>query len=260
MASRSEDRLVARLWHAFDRADFLCALLVYLLTWPLLEFLFVFRVRRYLRIRGAQRLIHHESDTREALCFWAHMLEEEPTETRPILRGWFVGDGALHKGNLLDLICWTLYAEDVAAVRGARRAQADRVLRSCEEALGEYPAGHNRELRCMRHTIEPLARCWKPLSFYLGVRGLRTLGEAVLRRRGFELATRSGRKRPEYRYWHHPGDGAAGTMPIVLLHGVGGLAPWYVPLLLQLRSARPSAPLFAPLLSHCSLEAPHSIA
>ena len=253
------ERCLAQLWQKFDSTYFPLQLLIYVFLFPLLELAFVFRVRRFLRVRSAQRQPHHTADTAEVERFWTRILTEEDGRTADaILRGWFLGEGPIGEGNMEELVAWTLYAKPPHALAGARRAKVARVLARLLQRtspFAPYPAGRNPRRVCMLHTLEPLDACWKPLLFYLAVQTVRELAWAVLRRRGFEL-----RAEGALQYWCHPGRSqrgadAAPAPPIVVLHGVGGLTP-YLPLLLQLRAVRPSSPLLVPFLPHCSLLTP----
>ena len=53
-------RVAATAWSLFDALSLSLRMLLYLCLWPLLEIAFVFRVRRYLRIRSETPLQHTE--------------------------------------------------------------------------------------------------------------------------------------------------------------------------------------------------------
>lgn len=240
---------VAAMWQWMD-AHLLVALLAYVCCWPILEVLFYFRIQRFLQLRTAQRIIHYEDDTAEALRFWNVAIAEEDVEGT--VRGWFVGDGTVRQENLMELIAWTLSGRRAADCEPTHRSLAksvlDRLLRACRP--NAFPTGYDDSLRCMTHTLEPLASSYKPLIFYLAHRAVHEVAGCGLRLFGFEL-----RREGALVYWYWPGDGACPSMPVVVLHGVGGLAP-YVPLLLQLRSMQACWPLIVPLLPHCAIRLP----
>ena len=273
---------VTACWRLFDANPVLAALL-YLLFWPFLELAFFFRVRRFIRLRSAQPLAHHAADTLEAQRFWPFALEEENVEQT--LRGWFIGDGEVRLGNVMELVAWTISAKPVAELSHEHSRIANGILEQVMAAVppGAFPEGYNPQQRCMTHTCEPLAPCWKPLFFYLVHSLVRALTSCVLRWSGFELRREDG---AQLEYWCHPGrrgrcagngwactwywwptpgwywwrgheeePEAGATLPLVVLHGVGGLVP-YVPLLLLLRRMRPAGPLLVPLLPHCALHTP----
>lgn len=243
----------AMAWSTWDGLPLPARLVLYVLFWPLLELLFIFRVRRYLRQRTLQAIAHHVEDTAEVLRFWSGVLEEEDVEY--VVRGWFLGEGRMRRENVMDLIGWSISAENDC--RAAHRRLAADIVDRMVEIVGseKIPEGRNPNLRCMTHTLEPLDRCWKPLGFYLANSTARELGACVLRHFGFVL-----RREGALEYWFHAGDedGAdrsAAALPLVVLHGVGGLVP-YLPLLLQLRWSQPRWPLLVPLLPHCSIRTP----
>lgn len=272
--------LLACGWRCFDCLSLPWSLLLYALLWPVLEVLFVFRMRYYLRIRSAQRTPHDAGDTAEVLRFWNSCMSEwSGVELKELAEGWFLGEGPLCKGNLDDLVSWTLFGLPPSALATSQRKVADGTLQRLHAATaraGGFPDGHNPERRCMTHTLGELPPCWKPLIFYLGWRTARKLAGALLRRRGFVHRAHGG-----VGYFYHPGGANAGEHasevgeevarlgasepppcemaparpPLVLLHGVGGFWP-YVPLLLALRSEQPTWPLIVPEFTHCSMALP----
>ena len=260
---------LAAAWRAYDALPLALKFLIYVLSAPLLELLFVFRVRRYLRLRTAQHVSHTAEDTATVALFWDYVLQHED-DIESIVRGWFLGDGPLLAGNLFDFVAWTLYARGATELSAGQRATATgvhsrllRVIRAQNgTAIGD---GYNPNLQAMTHTTAPLAGCWKPLLFYLITQTIRAVAGTVLRRRGFELLSMG-----ELEYWYHPGSSAPASaaasaeafppspsppLPVVVLHGVGGFA-LYVPLALDIRRLRPEAPIVMPILRHCSLLAP----
>ena len=261
--------VVGLLWRAFD-FSFPLNFVVYIFLWPVLELLFYLRIRRFRRLRTAQPLRHHPTDTASVLNdFWPRVLAEDPIED--IIEGWFVGDGELRVGNIEELVGWTLYARPAPSLSVEQRAVRDDIVAQCLAKMQtQFAPGYNATRVCLLHTLEPLAICYKPLIFYMVVQAVRDIAWRVLAWRGFELRSHGG-----CRYWYHPGssggegatDAARATAappavtppapaaPLVVLHGVGGLVP-YVPLLLRLRADRPRAPIVAPLLPHCSIFTP----
>jgi len=236
-ADRERTR-VARFWVFFDGLPLLWALLLYVLSWPILEMLWAYRTERYLRVRSAQRVPHDERDTAAVLHFWDLLLSDcDCRELKEIANGWFLGEGELHRDNLNDLISWTLYSLPASALDEQQRQVADGIVERAQKAIVRgglpVPDGRNEALRCMTHTIDALPSCWKPLFFYLCWRIARDLGDCLLRLVGFHLCQEGGLE-----YWHHPASrqprslGTALAAPLVVLHGVGGLWP-YVPMLLQ---------------------------
>ena len=101
-----------RAWSAYDGLPVALKLLIYLFLWPFIELCFVFRVRRYLALRGAQAVEHTVADEEEVARFWRTVIDEgEPGRggVSALIHDWFVGEGELHADNLLDLICWICY-------------------------------------------------------------------------------------------------------------------------------------------------------
>ena len=94
-----------------------------------------------------------------------------------------------------------------------------------------------------------------------GARAHDRLSGALLGACGFEL-----RRQGPLEYWFHPATArptnsqadshvSDGALPLVVLHGVGGLTG-YLPLLLRIRSLQPEWPLIVPLFPQCSLPLP----
>lgn len=279
-------------WEALGTRLWL-ALPLYLLIAPLIELLFYFNVCRFLRVRSAEpHRTREASDSAEVLFFWLHLLKLEPPErVDDMVRGWFIdpesertraklspnlesprerrGCGEPRVGNVMQLIAWTMYNHDLASLSHEELAQADIVLHAVEAARGApYSSGTDPRLVCMRHTLDELESVWKPFGFYLGALALQRLVELVLRCRGFEQ-----RSIGQFEYWHLPAvAGAAGGArggaksgardgtraeeePIVLMHGVGGLAG-YLPAALVLASHYPSAPILLPCFPTCAIRLP----
>jgi hypothetical protein len=252
-----------RLWDGFDRLNLLVRWLIYLPLFPLVEVLHAHRIRRFLRRRGAQRLKHTADDEDEVMRFW-EMVNAKDTDrfgadatVSSLLKAWFIGEGELRRGNVEELVAWILFARPAAELEAARQRVVERVMRQLEASAGRaVPEGYEPRLTCLTHTLHPLAPCWKPLLVYLFLDLVRAAAGAVLRRRGFVLRSEG----TALQYWHRPPfepspPSAAAPLPVVLLHGVGGLA-FYTPLLLKLARARPAAHLFAPVLPHCSMLVP----
>ena len=153
--------IVSRLWALFDHAALPLQLVAYLFFWPILEALFFFRVRRYTRLRSAQKMAHHNADTTEVERFWMRVLEEEDgAAVDDILRGWFLGDGPICEGNLEELVAWTLFASPAHMLTGTRRTRVLRVLARLIHKVGthaSYPPGFNPSRRCMLHAF---AQVW----------------------------------------------------------------------------------------------------
>ena len=110
-------RLGRGLWARFDGLAFPLKLVAYVCMWPLLELLFLFRVRRFLRLRTEQPPVHNEADAAEVERFWDRVLVEEDAEAvDAILRGWFLGHGPVLAGNLEELVAWSISREAVTTV------------------------------------------------------------------------------------------------------------------------------------------------
>lgn len=274
------DRRVAAMdaaWEALGTRLWL-ALPLYLLIAPLIEILFYFNVRRFLRVRSAEpHRTREASDSAEALFCLLHMLKLEPPErVDDMVRGWFIdlesertraklsrnlesprgrrgrGCGEPRAGNVMQLIAWMVYNHDLASLSRDELAHAEIVLHAVEAARGApYSYGTDPRLVCMRHTLDELESVWKPFCFYLGALAVQRLVELVLRCRGFEQ-----RSIGQFEYWHLPAAaGAKKEEPIVLMHGVGGLAG-YVPAALVLASHYPSAPILLPCFPACAIRLP----
>ena len=176
-------------WSAFDSLPCPLNIVIYLLFFPLLELLFRHRVRRYLALRSSQSTPHDEADTAHIIDFWKTVLREDGVDG--IVRGWFLGEGELRTGNMLDLIGWTLFAKSASDLDGVQTRTANRILGDMLAVVPPcaFPEGKNPNRVCMTHTLGPLSSCWKPLFFYLCVHVMRAAAATVLRRRGFELRT-----------------------------------------------------------------------
>ena len=99
---------VGRAWAWFDACPVL-NLLIYVLCFPLLELCFLFRVRRYMRLRSGLAVDHSADDTAEVKRFWTVVLSEGGESVERVLRGWFPGTDALYARQIEELIGWTLY-------------------------------------------------------------------------------------------------------------------------------------------------------
>ena len=254
--SRCRFLMLKGAWQTFDLLSIPLRCAIYLCTWPLLELLFFFRVRRFLLQRTLQRPPHTTEDTSAAEDFWMRMIaEEEPAKLAEFLEEWFLGEGPLCHGNIESFVASTMYDVPAAHVlSGLKRARVARVVTRLIERIA-IPDGYNARRRCMQPSQEALMPCWKPLAFYLVTDAARRLTWAVLRWQGFELCTQG-----TLDYWYCPGAYGHGSSPaqgppVLLLHGVGGCYG-YVPLLLCLRASRPRSAFLMPILTFCSLYTP----
>ena len=179
--------LLDRCWHALSSRPFL-ALLLYVMFMPILELLHIFQTRRFLRARSAQphRTREPETDRAAAERFWERVANNEPGICiDEIVHGWFVdrdaepgGDRIAQqhplRGNVLQLVAWTLFAQDSALVDRGDREAAEAIVHRLEKARGApYPAGTAPGLECMRHTLGDLEPVWKPFGFYVAAALLR---------------------------------------------------------------------------------------
>ena len=254
------DLVIGHAWACFDACVGL-NLLLYVLWFPILEFLFLFRVRNYMRLRGATSVDHTEADVEECKRFWNVILSEGGESVERILRGWFPGSGNLHRSQIDELMAWTLFNTPASRCdseqRKTMRHFSERMRTAMEMNAATILDGDEPCSRGMLHTLEPLAAAWKPLGFYLLVRNFCTLAHIVLTCVGFKLCTCS---ETDLEYYYYPGKPATDVdsdsqVPLVVMHGVGGFPP-LVPLLLKLRKARPGTPLLLPLFSHCAMLPP----
>ena len=282
--------LLDRCWYALSSRPFL-ALVLYMCLLPVMELLHILQTRRFLRARSIQphRTREPDTDTAAVKRFWERIVDDPCVDE--IVRGWFVdreceaGHDKIaqqqpQRGNVLQLVAWTLFDCDAAILAREEHAMAEAILLRLEEARGApYESGTAAGLECMRHTLGELEPVWKPFGFYVAAALMLRLSERVLEWRGFEL-----RKAPGgLEYWNLPPEvgrgidtsgggrnkhgganaGGAGTVddgarcerPIVFMHGVGGL-PAYTRFLLQLAAAHPSAPLLLPLFPSCTIRLP----
>ena len=277
--------LLDRCWHALSSRPCL-ALVLYVCLLPIMELLHILQTRAFLRARSIQphRTREPVSDTAAAERFWGMIVEDETVDD--IVRGWFVdrdceaGHDKIaqqqpQRGNVLQLVAWTLFDCDAALLAREEHAKAEAILLRLEEARGApYESGTAPGLECMRHTLGELEPVWKPFGFYVAAALLLRLSERVLEWRGFELREAPG----GLLYWHlspetgrsggstsgdkHGGGDLGGgsgdarcERPIVFMHGVGGL-PAYTRFLLQMAAAHPAAPLLLPLFPSCTIRLP----
>ena len=240
-------------------------LLLYLVTFPLAELAFYVHVQHWRRARSAapHDTFEGPKDTSEVLRLWDGFLAEyDATGLRSLLRGWFVGKGEPHRGDVRDFVTWTLYNSETPP-NAAEASVVEGVVRRIEQALGRpLPPGQYQlnsrpggtacgtGFRCMRYTREPLAECHRPLVYYLVLQAAHCLlGGALRLLCGFERR-RVGR----LHYLARPASPAdTSTAPVVFLHGVGGLLPYA---LLVWRLAREhDGPVLLPLLPSGALDA-----
>ena len=184
-------RLSDDFWQALACRPLL-SLCLYLLAAPVIELGYYLYTWRFLRVRSEQphrtRVLEDREDVRR---FWSNVLARySGEEVDEIVRGWFLdrdeeeahGDDERsrrdrtppacaepRRGNVLELLAWTLTNSDVADLEREELAEAEELLCRLEAHVGApYKPGRAASLHCMRHTLGPLERVWKPFVFYLG--------------------------------------------------------------------------------------------
>lgn len=281
MQRESVLRRVDALWEALA-TRFWLSFCIYLVLAPVVELAFHLNVRRFLHGRSRQphRTRSDVKDNDEVFTFWIHLLSEESVERiDDMVSGWFV-DAALERrrskrnplvsspkhrrpaaprrGNVFQLIAWTLYNRDLASLSREELAHAEQIVRKIEARRGvAYLPGTDPKLLCMRHTLGELEMVWKPFCFYLGALGLQRLAESALHWRGFQRVQPCSLGGLEY--WHLPAPTGGlhtgvGSEPIVLMHGVGGLTA-YVPFCFQISSIY-AVPILVPCFPSCTIRLP----
>ena len=255
-------------------------------SWPLtlcfylpfcipLELAFYIQVQRFLRerSRAPNMIFGGPIDSAEAQRAWENLVNNEPPHVvDEALRGWFVGRGAPKAHDVLDLIALTTYNQPADALRPDQLGWVHNMLHASERAIGRrFAPGRNHRLRSMAFFgFEGLEPCWKPLLFYLCTQTCQGACHLILRYLGFER-----REAGSLKYWYRPPTpepetvaarasrhvmrwaGAAAPppppppLPLVFLHGVGGLAPYW--LLLVLAARRHKGSIVVPMFPHCSL-------
>ena len=242
---------------------------LYSRSWPLtllfylpfcipLECAFYLQVRRFLRERSAapNTMFREESDPLEAQRCWERITAEAPSNVlAQMVRGWFLGEGEPGVDDVLDVISLTTFNRPSNTLHPQQHRVARSILALVENAIGErFPRDPSRN-KHLKNTawmaIEPLERCYKPLVFYLWVQSLHGLAALLLRVLGYEQRSiNNGR----FKYWHRK-DLTRNTnpppMPLVFLHGVGGLPVYW--LLLIITSLTHRGVILIPIFPHCSL-------
>ena len=242
---------------------------LYSRSWPLtllfylpfcipLECAFYLQVRRFLRERSAapNTMFREESDPLEAQRCWERITAEAPSNVlAQMVRGWFLGEGEPGVDDVLDVISLTTFNRPSNTLHPQQHRVARSILTLLENAIGErFPRDPSRN-KHLKNTawmaIEPLERCYKPLIFYLWVQSLHGLAALLLRVLGYEQRSiNNGR----FKYWHRK-DLTKNTnpppMPLVFLHGVGGLPVYW--LLLIITSLTHRGVILIPIFPHCSL-------
>ena len=257
-------------------------------SWPLtlcfylpfcipLELAFYLQVQRFLRERSRtpNMIFGGEPDVYEAQRAWEALVQEEPPHVvDESLRGWFVGRGAPKSHDVLDLITLTTFNKPAEQLRPDQLNWARAMLEECERTIGRrFAPGRNHKLRSMAFFgLEGLEPCWKPLLFYLCTQTCQGMCHLILRYLGYErreagalkywyrpalpeplgnVATRASRRVMEWSGLQPAAPPPPQLPPLVILHGVGGLAPYW--LLLVLASRQHRGAIILPLFPHCSL-------
>ncbi|CAN0503749.1 unnamed protein product, partial [Laminaria digitata] len=96
-----------------------------------------------------------------------------------------------------------------------------------------YEQGHNPDVRCIRHTLDPVVPfAHRPLAVYALLGACRAAVRVFLNVCGFR---RGLAPCGTFFYWHREacvapgnGDGDAVGGPVVFFHGVGSGLPWYI--------------------------------
>lgn len=164
------------------------------------------------------------------------------------LDAWFFGAPieTIRRGNVAELVSYGFYSARPADLTAQQSAHIDRFLLDVERTFNcTFAPGHNPSLRFLCHLWQPLRVWHKSLALYAVIEGYAVLSSWMLQRRGF-LRRRLG----GFDVYVHQHDGPG--MPVVLLHGVGfGLMP-YLPLLSDIQTACPDAPLIVVEAHHVS--------
>ena len=239
---------------------------LYSRSWPLtlllyvpfcipLEAAFYLQVRRFLRERSKapNSMFSEATDPIEATRCWEYIISSSPpTVVIQMIRGWFLGVGEPGTDNIYDLIAMTTFNVPATSLDAQRACRVCAIFERLEARVGQrYARGRNPELHCMAcMALDSLEPCYKPLAFYLWLQSLHALASLLLTALGFER-----RDAGHLKYWHRPPADAQGPSeevpPLVFMHGVGGLPPYW--LLLLFASQQHRGHLFVPIFPHCAI-------
>ncbi|KAJ3213005.1 hypothetical protein HDU82_000014 [Entophlyctis luteolus] len=176
-----------------------------------------------------------------------------------LLAPWFLNarPESITRSALRTWLAWAAYSRAPNELESVQMSYIDQVMREWglddAAAVGgcsaiEIEDDHEMEeqVRCMRHTIDPVVVQPKPFVAYAVTMAIGFAGSALLRWLGFELRTEG-----KVWYWIH-GESKKGS-PIVFIHGIGvGLCP-YIPFVRKLMAGHPNRPIILIEQPHISM-------
>jgi hypothetical protein len=171
------------------------------------------------------------------------------------IQGWFLGTPLkrILRGNAYQWICWSLFYKYPVNLTADEKEDMDKLLLHFETETGlKFEPGFDRNVRCMRLSLDKITANYQPLMIYMASALLNSVGMVILRMQGF-TRHRIGGISFWWRGGQHRGclrerrrvrqtmagevvdttdeagyseDDAQYRVPIVFLHGLGfGLVP-----------------------------------
>eukprot|EP01062_Namystynia_karyoxenos_P056802 TRINITY_DN47737_c0_g1_i1.p1 TRINITY_DN47737_c0_g1~~TRINITY_DN47737_c0_g1_i1.p1 ORF type:complete len:490 (+),score=137.41 TRINITY_DN47737_c0_g1_i1:85-1470(+) len=216
---------------------------VHLWLWPLaaaaLEVLFYFYLTharsRHQLIDDSHAPPHETEETVGGILAFADMSGWTQEDFRHWVAGWFqLPADRFHDiryGNACEWIAWGLFNKYPAELTPQEAESMRQHIETIATRCGTpFPDGHNPEVLPMRHTLDPVQSQHRPLAFYALLRLVRLGAVGLLWLQGFRWRRAHG-----IRCMVRKGD--PGSVPVVLLHGLGLGIINQVPIALELARA-----------------------
>ncbi|PCH39785.1 alpha/beta-hydrolase [Wolfiporia cocos MD-104 SS10] len=178
--------------------------------------------------------------------------------------GWFYARKPtirIQRENLRELLIWALFNTEMDKIEKDWEEEIEGYISRIEKTMGfTLEKGNNQNVRCAKHTHDPIMMSHRPLIYYLIVSFMDFSACLTLYRRGYthyrvkkltscfpfrvQTVFAKPSPHPELGYWYRPHRSATKD-PILFLHGVGvGLSP-YLPFLDELGAADPDVGIIA---------------
>ena len=178
-------------------------------AWSVFEFLFYIYFR--LRLRSIQHfsppppLLPQDTSRsliRKAWCTFSVHTPGDALGVKDFLSGWFFGAQfeKLRRGNVEEFLAWCLFSRFPNNLSESERSEVGFLLDLMRErAKIEIPEGYNKEVECMRLSLDPCYAVHRPLFVYVFFYLLTGLADFYLIALGFRLYSIGN-----LRYWYRP--------------------------------------------------------
>ncbi|OBZ69286.1 hypothetical protein A0H81_10886 [Grifola frondosa] len=222
-------------------------------------YLFVYLPRSWLLQKPATHPpLLSRKDREELFCKCFARIRETGLAT-----GWFFSPPAdgIKRENMVEWLLWALFGVHLDGLREEWVEELEGYIQMIEKLLGrEMENGWDKEISCMKVSLDPVVMLHRPLIWYSIVAFIDTVTGLQLMWHGFKHFTASGwnfcfpprlftffsrsSHHPDLVYWYRPHRSTT-KHPILFLHGIGiGLWP-YVPFLAELAAEDPDVGIIA---------------